>query len=55
MVSVLVTKISAMSMVLIAGIIMLIFAFIFRVANMEFEVKEETENTESENKELVWN
>ena len=54
-VSACVTKVSAMTMVLASGIIMLVFAGIFFISNMEFEIKEETENTESDNKELAWN
>lgn len=57
-VSACVTKVSAMTMVLVSGIIMLVFAVIFYIANMEFESKEEIENkedTEGENKELAWN
>jgi len=51
----LVARINAMSLVFAAGIIMLICAVVFYLINLEFEIKEETENTESENKELAWN
>jgi len=54
-VSMLVAIINAMSLVFAAGIIMLICAVVFYLINLEFEIKEETENTESENKELAWN
>ena len=54
-VGMLVARINAMSLVFAAGIIMLICAVVFYLINLEFEIKEETENTESENKELAWN
>lgn len=54
-VGMLVARINAMSLVFAAGIIMLICAAVFYLINLEFEIKEETENTEIENKELAWN